>query len=62
MGMGMSISGLGGLIGAPVNGAIVDRYGGYFHVSMYSGAICLFGGCIALVTKAATPHGILGRI
>ena len=62
MGMGMSISALGGLIGPPVNGAIVDRYGGFLQVSMFSGAMCLFGGCIVLVTKAATPQGILGRV
>jgi MFS family permease len=62
MGMGMSISALGGLIGPPVNGAFVNRYGGFFEVSMFSGAMCLFGGFVALVTKFATPQGILGRI
>ncbi|KAF4633623.1 hypothetical protein G7Y89_g4496 [Cudoniella acicularis] len=62
MGMGMSISGLGALVGPPVNGAFVERYGGFFEVSMFSGAMCLFGGCIALLTKVATPQGILGRV
>jgi len=62
VGMGMSISAFGALIGPPVNGAFVDRYGGFVQVSMFSGAMCLFGGCIALMTKATTPQGILGRI
>lgn len=62
MGMGMSISALGGLIGPPVNGAFVDGYGGFFEVSMFSGAMCLFGGFIALATKAATSQGTLGRV
>lgn len=62
MGMGMSISAIGGLIGPSVNGAIIDKYGGFFQVSMFSGAMCLFGGCIALMTKATTPQGIMGRV
>ena len=62
MGMGMSISALGGLIGPPVNGALVDRYGGFSQVSVFSGAMCLFGGCIAFVTKAISSEGILERI
>ena len=61
MGMGMSISGIGGLIGPPINGAFVDNYGGFSQVSMFSGAMCLFGGCIAYLAKAATPQGLLGR-
>lgn len=62
MGMGMSLSGLGALIGPPVNGVFVARYGGFVQVSMFSGAMCLVGGCIAFVTKVATPQGILGRV
>jgi MFS family permease len=62
MGMGMSISGVGALIGPPVNGAFVARYGGFMEVSMFSGAMCLFGGLIALATKMTTPQGILGRV
>jgi MFS family permease len=62
MGMGMSISALGGLIGPPVNGALVARYGGFFEASMFSGAMCFFGGCVALAAKGATPQGILGRV
>ena len=62
LGMGMSISGLGALIGPPVNGAFVARYGGFVQVSIFSGAMCVFGGFIGIVTKFATPQGIFGRV
>ncbi len=50
------------LIGPPVNGALVDNFGGYFEVSIFSGVMCLVGGCIALASKATTPQGILGKV
>lgn len=63
MGMGMSIAGVGGLIGPPVNGAIVNAYGGgFFQVSIFSGTLCLFGGIVALLAKIWTPPGLLERI
>jgi MFS family permease len=61
MGIGMSICAVGLLIGPPINVAFVNRYGGFFGVSTFSGAMCLLCGCIALVTKVSTPQGILGR-
>lgn len=62
MGMGMSLSSLGGLIGPPVNGAFVHHYGGFFEACMFSGSVCLVGGFIAVSIKAATPQGIFGRV
>jgi len=62
LGMGLAVSSLAALIGPPVNGVLVDRYGGFFEVSIFSGVMCLAGGCTALVSKAATPQGILGKI
>ncbi|KAF8849585.1 monocarboxylate permease-like protein [Acephala macrosclerotiorum] len=62
MGMGMAVAGLGGLIGPPVNGAFVERYGEFSQVSMFSGSMCIFGGFIALSTKVATTEGILGKV
>ncbi|KFY84536.1 hypothetical protein V500_09221 [Pseudogymnoascus sp. VKM F-4518 (FW-2643)] len=62
MGMGMSLSSLGGLIGPPVNGVFVQHYGGFFEACMFSGAVCLFGGFIAVLIKVATPQGIFGRV
>jgi MFS family permease len=62
MGMGMAIAGIGGLIGPPVNGAIVNTYGGFFQVCMVSGSMCLFGGLIAFSAKLTTSQGLLGLI
>jgi len=62
LGMGLAVSSLAALIGPPVNGVLMDRYGGFFEVSIFSGVMCLAGGCTALVSKAATPQGILGKI
>ncbi|KAI1412361.1 MFS general substrate transporter [Hypoxylon sp. FL1857] len=62
IGMGMGLSSFAGLIGPPVNGVLVSKYGGFFQVSIFSGVMVLVGGFIALATKAATPKGLLGRI
>lgn len=62
MGMGMCLSAFGGLIGPPVNGALVERYGSFFEVSMFSGAMCLIGGLIVLATKTVTSQGLLGNV
>ncbi|CCC07207.1 hypothetical protein SMACR_08588 [Sordaria macrospora] len=62
MGMGLAISALGGLIGPPINGAFISKFGGFFEVSMFSGAVCLLGGFVAVATKLATPEGFLGKV
>ncbi|KAM0490112.1 hypothetical protein ACHAP8_011887 [Fusarium lateritium] len=62
MGMGLAVSSLAALIGPPVNGALIDRFGGFFQVSVFSGAMCLFGGCLAVFAKARTAEGIFGRV
>ncbi|RFN43756.1 riboflavin transporter mch5 [Fusarium flagelliforme] len=62
MGTGLAISSFAALIGPPVNGALVDRYGGFFEVSVFSGVMCLFGGCLAVCAKLKTAEGILGKV
>lgn len=62
MGMGMAIAGLGGLIGPPVNGAIVNAYGGFDQVCVFSGIMCLVGGFVAFFAKWWTPQGLLGNV
>jgi MFS family permease len=62
MGMGLAVSSFAALIGPPVNGALVDRYGGFFQVSVFSGVVCLFGGCLAATAKVKTKEGIWGRV
>ncbi|KAK2783883.1 hypothetical protein FQN52_009402 [Onygenales sp. PD_12] len=61
LGMGIGISSIAALVGPPVNGAMVAKYGGFSEVSIFSGVMCLFGGFIALASKATTARGILGR-
>ncbi|KAL3469337.1 hypothetical protein BJX99DRAFT_241519 [Aspergillus californicus] len=60
--MGIALCGCAVLIGPPVSGALVDRYGGYFEMSIFSGILCLFGGVLALLTKMTTEEGLLGRV
>lgn len=62
MGMGMALSSVAALIGPPINGALLEKYGEFSQVSIFSGVMCLIGGCIALASKAATTKGILGKI
>ncbi|KAG4219191.1 hypothetical protein PC116_g32329 [Phytophthora cactorum] len=62
MGMGMSLSSIAALIGPPINGVLVDKYGGYLEVSIFSGVMVMVGGAIALATKATTPKGLLGKV
>ncbi|KAM0210742.1 hypothetical protein ACHAPA_009024 [Fusarium lateritium] len=62
MGMGLAISSFAALIGPPVNGALVNHYGGFFQVSVFSGVVCLFGGFLAASAKMKTKEGIWGRV
>ncbi|KAF2870337.1 major facilitator superfamily domain-containing protein [Massariosphaeria phaeospora] len=61
MGMGMAVSSLAALIGPPVNGALIAKYGGFFEVSILSGVMCLIGGFVVFAAKTATSQGLLGR-
>jgi MFS family permease len=62
LGMALGISSTAALIGPPVNGVLVTKYNGFFEVSMLSGAMCVFGGILALITKTQTPQGLMGRV
>ncbi|KAJ4224640.1 hypothetical protein NW759_005356 [Fusarium solani] len=62
MGMGMALSSFAALIGPPVNGALIDKYGGFFQVSVFSGVMCLVGGFVGLLTKITTTQGIFGNV
>ncbi|EXJ92105.1 hypothetical protein A1O3_00655 [Capronia epimyces CBS 606.96] len=61
VGMGMGASSVAVLIGPPINGALVHRYGGFSQLSIFSGVMCLTGGLVAFASKATTPEGILAR-
>ncbi|KAL4778691.1 major facilitator superfamily domain-containing protein [Aspergillus varians] len=62
MGMGIAVCGGAALIGPPISGALVDRYGGFFELSIFGGVICLAGGVMALLTKLVTDKGLFGRV
>ena len=57
LGMGMAIGSIAILIGPPINGALIDRYGGFSQASVFSGTMCLIGGLIAFASKLiVTPE------
>ncbi|KAI1388514.1 major facilitator superfamily domain-containing protein [Hypoxylon trugodes] len=71
IGMGIGLSSFAALIGAPVNGAIVNRYGGFLEASIFSGVMILAGGGIVLrfrhdelntmaMRSSLEPHGPKG--
>ncbi|KAK3690506.1 major facilitator superfamily domain-containing protein [Podospora appendiculata] len=62
IGMGMAVGAIAVLIGPPINGALVAKYGGYLQMTIFSGVMCLTGGFIALASKLTTPEGITGRV
>jgi MFS family permease len=62
MGMGMGLSAFAVLIGPPINGALISRYGGFSQVSIFSGVVSLVGGLVALSSKLVTSEGLLGRV
>lgn len=62
MGMGFAVGGFAVLIGPPINGALLNHYGGFLQVSIFSGVMCIVGGFIGLAGKFTTPQGIFGRV
>ncbi|OTA04710.1 MFS monocarboxylate transporter, putative [Trichoderma parareesei] len=60
-GMGLGFGAVGALIGPPIDGAFVDHYAGFFEATVFSGAMCLFGGFIILVAKFASPQGVFSK-
>jgi MFS family permease len=62
MGMGMGVAAFAVLIGPPINGAMIDKYGGFREVSIFSGVMSLMGGLIVLSGKFATVEGIFGMV
>lgn len=62
MGMGMCVSSVAVLIGPPINGALVTRYGGFEQVSILSGVMVVVGGFAILLAKQASGKGVFGKI
>lgn len=62
LGQGMAFASLAALVGPPVTGVLLDRYGGFTQVSIFAGVLTLAGAILSLASKMATPQGILGRV
>ncbi|KAL1977787.1 hypothetical protein VTN31DRAFT_646 [Thermomyces dupontii] len=62
LGMALATSSVAGLIGPPISGAFLHRYGDFFEASVFNGVMCLAGGFLALAMKATTSKGLLGRV
>ncbi|KAI2617485.1 MFS general substrate transporter [Hypoxylon sp. NC1633] len=62
IGMGMGLSSIAVLVGPPINGALITKYGGYYELSIFCGVMVLVGSFFALAAKATTPKGLLGRV
>ncbi|PTB69519.1 MFS general substrate transporter [Trichoderma citrinoviride] len=60
-GMGLALGALGALVGPPIDGAFVSHYAGFFEATMFSGAMCLFGGLTILAAKLASPQGLFSK-
>ncbi|KAK3356576.1 riboflavin transporter MCH5 [Lasiosphaeria hispida] len=62
MGMGIAFAAIAVLVGPPINGALLQRYGGYDQVSVFSGVMCASGVVLAFLAKFNTEEGIWGRV
>lgn len=62
MGQAMALASLSALLGPPVTGAMLERFGGFTQVSVFGGVFTLVGAALAVVAKTRTKEGILGRI
>lgn len=61
MGMGLGTASVEALIGPPVNGALVARYGGFEQVSIMSGVLCLAGAVFTVLVKWTGGRGLLTK-
>ncbi|TAQ85282.1 hypothetical protein B7494_g6387 [Chlorociboria aeruginascens] len=60
MGMALAIISLGSLIGPPIDGVLVNKYGGFDQVSIFCGVLTLAGS--AFVALAKFRRGFLGHL
>lgn len=59
--MGMAVMSVATLIGPPINGALLNAYGGFLQVQIFSGVVMLFGGILVLAAKMISGKGILTK-
>ncbi|RDL29971.1 Uncharacterized protein BP5553_10598 [Venustampulla echinocandica] len=61
-GMGMTVCSIAALIGPPINGALVTKYGGFHEASIFSGTAVILGAVGIAVTKHVTGKGLFAKI
>ncbi|GAW20843.1 hypothetical protein ANO14919_103550 [Xylariales sp. No.14919] len=62
IGQGSAITALASLIGPPINGAFLVKYGGFQQLAIFSAVTCLVGSFIVLAAKPATKAGLTGIV
>lgn len=60
MGQALPIISLASLIGPPISGAFLARYGGYAELAVFSGVACIVGAIGVVAAKATTKQGLFG--
>lgn len=60
--MGLVVGFIVILVGLLVNGVLLDKYGGYLEVFLFSGIMCLVGGVVILVMKLMIFEGLFGNV
>ncbi|KAL2206809.1 MFS general substrate transporter [Sarocladium strictum] len=60
MGVGMAVAAGSALLGPPVSGVLLDKYGGFHEVSWFAGAMTLFGALITAAAKSQSKQGLFG--
>ncbi|KAI0502781.1 monocarboxylate permease-like protein [Xylaria bambusicola] len=62
IGQGSAIGALASLIGPPVNGAFLARYGRFDQLAIFSAVACLIGTVTILTAKTTTKAGLKGVV
>jgi len=62
LGMAMAFSSLAALVGPPINGALVTRFGGYSQSMDMSGVFVVFGGVLTMVARQLKGQGFFAKI
>ncbi|KAJ5782241.1 hypothetical protein N7457_004015 [Penicillium paradoxum] len=61
MGLGMFCVSFGALIGTPISGVLVSRYGGYLQTSILSGAVIVIGALLVVVVKRLCGKAMISK-
>ncbi|KAJ9142962.1 Riboflavin transporter MCH5 [Pleurostoma richardsiae] len=62
MGQGMALAATATLLGPPVTGVMLDKYGGFLEISMFAGAFCVVGSALIVLAKSAAGKGLFANV